>query len=175
MKIGIVAGAMKPFHKGHAVLIEESNRLCDRTIVYTTQKDRGILSGLKMAQAWQSIIRPAAAKAGLSFDLEFVNSPIGSTFKFLQELQESGELVEVYLFQGAEDAKRFNEDALQKYCPDVIVHNMGLLDKTTHTRVASGTQMREFLEYHDFVNFLAYLPQWMRPVAGDYFDFLSPN
>lgn len=181
MRIGIVAGAMKPFHMGHAHLIEQSVRTCDETIVLTTEKDRGIVIGSQMAQAWFQCILPAAVEAGIGFDLRFCKSPIGETYKILQNAQATMSNDTYVLFQGLEDAGRFNEKSLQKHCPDIEVINAGLENPEIFDRSytmtphgpAKASPMRDALEIGDKEVFLAYLPSWMASYADQYFEILS--
>ena len=181
MKIGIVGGAMKPFHIGHAHLIEESVKTCDHTIVFTTEKDRGVVVSSRMAQAWFECILPAAVESGFSFELRFCTSPIGQTYKELQQAQADMSDDMYVLYQGLEDAGRFNEKSLQKHCPDVHVINAGLENPEIFDRSytmtpygpAKASPMREALVANEKEVFLAYLPAWMADYGGRYFEILS--
>ena len=54
--IGFVPGAMKPFHAGHNHLIQTALKECDKVLVFTSLKDRGVIKGDKMYKAWQELI-----------------------------------------------------------------------------------------------------------------------
>ena len=181
MRIGIVAGAMKPFHVGHAHLIEQSINTCSQTIVFTTEKDRGTVIGSRMSRAWFECILPAAAEAGFSFDLRFCISPIRETYKELKQAQEDLSNDTYVLFQGLEDAGRFNEKSLHRHCPNVKVINAGLENPRVFDRSytmtpygpAKASSMRDALETRDKKVFKAYLPTWMASYADQYFEILS--
>lgn len=180
MRIGIVAGAMKPFHMGHAHLIEQSVANCSQTIVLTTEKDRGPVSGAKMAQAWFECILPAGVEAGISFELRFCSSPIYETWQELKGAEEIGSEATYVLYQGLEDAGRFGEKALMKHCPSIHVINAAhespeIFDRSytiTPYGPAKATPMREALEIGDKAKFMAYLPTWMSSYGERYFDIL---
>ena len=77
--IGLVPGAMKPYHAGHHYLVEQAMKECDRVIIFTTAKDRNGISGIKMAFAWTNLIIPLLQNV----EVEFVISPIRAVWEFL--------------------------------------------------------------------------------------------
>ena len=181
MRIGIVSGAMKPFHVGHAHLIEQSIGTCDQTIVFTTDKSRGFVVGSRMSQAWYQCVLPAAAEVGLSFDLRFCKSPIYEAYQELKAAQEEYSNNVYVLFQGTEDMARFNKKSLQKHCPDIKVisaaHENPMLFDRSYTMTpygpAKASPMRDALTSRDKDVFKAYLPTWMASYADQYFEILS--
>ena len=58
MKIGLVPGAMKPYHAGHHYLTRQAIKECDRVIIITSEKDRKSISGSNMKKAWENLIIP---------------------------------------------------------------------------------------------------------------------
>ena len=81
MVVGLIPGAMKPYHAGHHYLVESAMRECDRVIIFTTAKDRKGISGIKMAFAWTNLIIPLLPNV----EVKFVTSPVGAVYKFLEE------------------------------------------------------------------------------------------
>ena len=75
--IGFVPGAMKPFHAGHNHLIQKAIAECDKVIVFTSLKDRGIIKGDNMYKAWQEIIVPLLPN---HVEVIGVRSPVGAVY-----------------------------------------------------------------------------------------------
>lgn len=176
MKIGLVAGAMKPFHAGHDVLISESLSRCDHTIVFTTEKDRKGINGLSMARAWHKVILPHALKEGRDFEVRFVSSPIGAVYEFLDEYDDDTEFI---IFQGTEDRDRFSPENLKKYaghlnCISAAHTWPEIFDRMQSTEeYVKGEIVREAIESGNRSLFKTYLPLWLQPVSDSYFDLIA--
>ena len=71
--IGLIPGAMKPFHAGHNYLVQSAINECDEVILWTSIKDRDNIKVKNMHKAWTEIILPLLPK--LAFLRSSVSNP----------------------------------------------------------------------------------------------------
>ena len=172
MIIGLVPGAMKPYHAGHHYLVMKAIHECDHVVIFTTTKDRKGISGLNMLKAWDELIIPK-----IMAEVKFVKSPIRSIYELL-EIPEATEGNEFRVYSGTEDWGRFNSSSLERYCSGVNVCNVAEKDKERYRRgtgespMAKGEWIRKSIEDNDFQVFRDYLPAFLKPHAERYLSIL---
>ena len=114
MIIGLIPGAMKPFHAGHYFLLDKAMLECDKVFVYTSAKNRAGISGANMKQAWQELIIPRLPE---KVQVVFVNTPVRAVFNAL-DIEEANPTSNTYrIYGGTEDASRFGKDYLSRRYP----------------------------------------------------------
>lgn len=178
MKIGLIAGAMKPFHAGHDVLVEKACSECDQVLIFTSHKSRDNIAGMQMVKAWIDIIIPQMELLGRNVELRLCNSPIGSIFEYLEDENEDNSQHVYRIYQGLEDRARFSPDTIKKYCPWLNVElpayeDADSYDRTKNTEVyAKGELVRQSLSNGDYVAFKTYLPSWLGDNGMQYFNIL---
>ena len=84
--IGLVPGAMKPFHKGHYFLISKAIEECDKVLIYTSGGDRGFIKGKQMRLVWDNLIIP---KPNNAIILKSPNTQIPNTQSPNRQIQSS--------------------------------------------------------------------------------------
>ena len=89
MIIGIVPGAMKPYHAGHHYLVETALRECDIVNILTTRKTRKGISGDSMYEVGQHYIIPHLASTySDKINVNFVVSPIRTVYEdYIERLE----------------------------------------------------------------------------------------
>ncbi len=173
MKIGLVAGGFKPYHKGHHFLVEKASRENDRVIIITSVKSREDLKGESMSKVWKEIIVPLMPLQNV--DLEIVTSPVSATFDHLDSLVDrSAEGVEYNIYGGAQDLeKRFpNDYMLNRYGALMTDGSINLTPvvRGDDSPDASGTAMRDQLG--NLAAFREGLPKFLKPKASLIMQYL---
>ena len=171
--VGLVPGGMKPFHAGHNFILQEALRECDEVILFTTVKDRGVIRGAKMKQAWLDLIQPLLP--GLD-RIEFVRSPVGGVYTYLETLGVPEN--EYRIYAGIDEVNRFSPEYLARHLPDLKIVQPATLDPERYDRKgakgvdASATAVRNAIEAGNFRLFKSYLPDYLKPHAREYLDIL---
>ena len=102
---------MKPYHAGHHFLTQIASNTCDKVIIFTTVKSRGPIDGMAMWEIWNDIIIPLLPS---NVSVEFVNSPVSSTYDILEQEQLHPTTNEYKLYSGTEDLARFSSEYVGK-------------------------------------------------------------
>jgi cytidyltransferase-like protein len=159
---GFIAGAFKPFHKGHFHLIQKASQQCDELHLYVSLKDRDNIKGDKMKQLWLELIEPRLKILLLNLTIHYSdNSPIKDLYvnsAFLDREQYPDILT---LFASKEDVdNKFSDQKLIKFCPNLIKNNQlkRVVVERGETNNISGTEMRLFQKENNKKEFLFNLP-----------------
>jgi len=178
MKIGLVPGAMKPYHAGHHYLTEMAMKECDQVIIITSDVDRMTISGSNMRRAWEEIIIPLLP----SFvQVRFARSPVGEVYNIIAEANERGDNVSFRIYGGTEDVARFPGAKLNaKYGNNLrgtIInvaeeHPERFLRGQGSSPVAKGAWVREAIATGDWKSFERMLPEFLKPHAEEYLSIL---
>ena len=173
--IGLVPGAMKPFHAGHNYIVQQSIKECDEVIIFTSPKDRGIIDGKKMLEAWNTLILPL-----LLYKAEIVSvaSPIRGVYDYLDSHGTTENTYRIY--GGTEDIARLNKARLLKYHPHLNAINVAEENPDQFTRgagyteiPAKGAWVRESIKVGDHRKFRSFLPKFLKPHAKEYLKILT--
>ena len=178
MIIGLVPGAMKPYHAGHHFLVEKASEECDKVIIITTTKDRKNLSGKKMKLAWDKLITP---KLNNNTEVSFVVSPIGTVFDMMEEENKNPTCHQYRIYGGTEDRQRFNQDYIETKWPNIKNRFINVADarKGDFQRgvglspLAKGEWIRSSIVCRDSEKFRSYLPELLKPIAEEYLSTLA--
>ena len=177
MKIGLVPGAMKPYHAGHHFLVESALRECDKVVIFTTVKDRDDLSGANMQLAWNELIIPNIEG---NVEVSFIKSPVGSVYEVIEAENESPTSDTYRIYGGTEDVKRFNMTRISARYPNTAGRfvNVAAEGKASYLRgdgtpKAKGSWARAALQISDKLTFKAQLPKFLQPHAQRYMEILS--
>ena len=168
--IGFVPGAMKPFHAGHNHLIQKALEECDKVLVFTSTKDRGIIKGDNMYKAWQEIIVPALDG---NVEVIAVRSPVGSVYEYLEWNGDPSILYRIY--GGTEDIARLSNARMLQYFPNLNAINVAESEPQSFTRDvvnAKGEWVRNSIQAGDLNLFKSYLPAFLKPHAKSYLQML---
>ena len=168
--IGFVPGAMKPFHAGHNHLIQRALEECDKVIVFTSLKDRGVIKGERMYKAWQELIIPQLPK---HIEVIGVRSPVGSVYDYLEWNGDPS--VSYRIYGGTEDIARLSNARMLQYFPKLTVLNVAESEPESFTRDvvhAKGEWVRNSMQAGDLNLFKSYLPAFLKPHAKSYLDIL---
>jgi len=176
MKIGLVPGAMKPYHAGHHFLVEKALKECDKVFILTTIKDRGALSGESMSTAWKEVIIPNLDKKVL---VSFTKSPIGSVYEIIEaeEIENSGNTFRIY--GGTEDVARFNMNRIREKYPNaaskftnVAAEESSSYVRSISTPEAKGEWVRDAIKNHDLEKFKSQMPECLKEQSERYMKIL---
>lgn len=171
MIVGLVPGAMKPYHAGHHYLVSKAILECDHVIIFTSTKDRKGISGENMMKAWEELIKP-----NIPAEVRFVKSPVRSVWEFLNEESENENVYRIY--GGTEEIARFSSTNLSRWAEGVNVINVAEKEASQYLRgagpspMAKGEWVRTAIENQDFIAFKDYLPGFLKPVAQRYLEIL---
>ena len=177
MKIGLVPGAMKPYHAGHHFLVEKALKECDKVFILTTIKDRGALSGESMSTAWKEVIIP---NIGNRVVVSFTKSPIGSVYEIIEaeEIENSGNTFRIY--GGTEDVARFNMNKIHQKYPNaapnftnVAAEEASSYVRSVSTPKAKGEWVRDALKYNNLEKFKSQMPECLKNHAERYMEILN--
>lgn len=181
MIIGLVPGAMKPYHAGHHYLVSKAISECDRVIIYTTTKDRKSISGSAMKNVWDNLISP---KLPSKVEVAFVSSPIGSVFEVLENANNNylfASNVTFRLYGGTEDANRFRKEYIQRKFPKVADRFVNVAKEEAHkylrglgdSPLAKGEWVRNSINSGNYSEFQNFLPEFLKPHAKCYLEILT--
>ena len=168
--IGLIPGAMKPFHAGHNHLIQTALSECDRVIVFTSSKDRGIIRGEKMNKAWQELIVPLLPN---HIEVISVRSPVGSVYDYLEWNGDPS--ISYKIYGGTEDIGRLSKARMLQYYPNLNVINVAESNPESFTRDvvhAKGSWVRNSIQAGNLKEFKSYLPAFLKPLAKEYLSIL---
>jgi len=171
MRIGLVSGGFKPYHKGHHYVVAQAAGENDKVIILTSpSKGRDQISAEAMWRVWTEVIMPNFPFPNV--ELEFSRVPVGRVFEMMEELENGhlGDDTILNVYAGAQDmSSRFKDDYLAKKFPNSF--QAGRIEKTAFERgkdspTASGTAAREALEMRNHAKFKAELPEFLQDKAG---------
>ena len=171
MRIGLVSGGFKQYHKGHHFMVEQAAAENDRVIVITSPfKGRDEIKDGAMLNVWNEVIIPNFPLPNVDF--EFTRVPVRRVFEMLEELESGamGDDTTLNIYGGAEDLNaRFKSDYLMRKFPQS--YGTGRIELKPLVRgqdspVASGTATREALALRDHVAFRDALPDFLKNKAG---------
>ena len=177
MIIGLVPGAMKPYHAGHHYLVEKALKECDKVFIITTTKSRGCIDGQKMQKAWRSLIQPCL---GTQTSINFAISPIRFVYEMIEEEDKnpSGNIYRIY--GGTEDLNRFEITKLKSKYPNAskVFINVAQNFTDQYSRgvgaspLAKGKWVRNSIQEGKFTTFKNYLPEILKKNAKAYWNIL---
>ncbi len=164
MNIGLIAISAKPYHAGHHSLIQHAAQENDAVILFVSLADRArpgevVISGRDMARIWKDELT-SIMPANVSLVYLTDESPIKRIYKVLGEVDPDTD-DRYYVYGDPDDiASNFSEENIQKYLADL--YGDGRLQFRTIPREdtvdVSGTQMRQWLEDGNMVEFINHLP-----------------
>jgi len=162
--IGLIAGSYKPYHAGHAAIIELAARECDEVHLYVSVSDRARkgelpILGADMAMLWKATIEKTLPQ---NVKVTYGGSPIGNVWKELGAANEAQSQDDYVIYSDPVDlAENFQERLLNKYCGDLYSRGhvrLRPVDRANTVEV-SGTKMRELLAKGDKESFVKFLPK----------------
>jgi hypothetical protein len=173
--IGLIPGAMKPFHAGHNHLIQMSIEECDHTIVFTSIKNRGIIDGSKMLDVWDKLILPLLPN---SIEVVAVKSPVRGVYDYLEWQKSPDRSFRIY--GGTEDFGRLSKARILQYYPCLNVVNVAEENPKANERglgytgtPAKGEWVRESIKAGDHGKFRSFLPDFLKSHAKEYLKILT--
>ena len=159
---GFIAGAFKPFHKGHFHLIQRASLECDELHLYVSLKDRENTKGDKMKCLWLNVIEPRLKTLLLNLTVHYSdNSPIKDVYVNTAFLDREQYQDIITVFASKEDMEnKFSDEKLIKFCPNLMNNNQlkKIVVERKDTDNISGTEMRKFLQDNNKKDFINNLP-----------------
>jgi len=178
MKIGIVPGAMKPYHAGHHYLVESALAECDMVTILTTKKNRKGISGDSMYEVWTNYIIPhLQEKHGTNIQIRFVVSPIRTVYEdFIERLEAEGSDGHKYrIYGGTEDNGRFQSHVMAKKYPTAALYITNVAEAksesfqrgTGKSPMAKGEWIRQAITENNKKRFASMMPAFLQPNADE--------
>lgn len=169
MKIGLIYGSYKPFHKGHMETVLKASQENDLIMLFVSLADRKRISefpilGKDMALLWKDhyeSIMPANAKMLYTYE-----SPIKKIYELLGKFEQNKITKDEIRIYGHEEIEKiFNN----------LNENVSI-SKAEKKHNITGTQMREFLYKKQRIDFIRNLPQELSLESKNrIFDLLLSN
>jgi hypothetical protein len=127
-----------------------------------------------MEQVWKNYLEPAMPSG---VEVRYVGSPIGETYKILQDANDNPEDMNTYTVYGdpEDTSKYYSDEKLSKYAPRLQANDQiirGQVDRS-ETGGISGTKMRKWLEQGDLNSFVGGLPEPVQAYGREIFELLS--
>ena len=185
MIIGIVPGAMKPYHAGHHYLVESAINECDKVTILTTKKARKGISGDSMYEVWQEYIIPhLRLEYGEDrVNVRFVVSPIRTVYEdFIERLETEGPDGHDYrIYGGTEDNNRFGSLALMKKYPIAAAYIVNVAEEKSgdylrgkgKSPVAKGEWIREAIKTKNESRFQLMMPTFLQGFSKEIIELLK--
>ena len=178
MIIGLIPGAMKPYHAGHHFLTKIAMQECDQVRIFTTVKSRGPIPGMAMYNIWNKIIIP---RLDSRVTVSFGPSPVTLVYQILEDEQVSPTNIMYRLYGGTEDLTRFNSDYIRKKFPNVANRFINVAESSSAnflrgvgaSPMAKGTWIRKALESGNVEKFKSMMPEFLQSSAEDIFNMLK--
>ena len=184
MKVGIVAGSFKPYHKGHHEMVKIAASENDKVIFFVSTSDRvkkgqHPLYGSDMRKTWLDYLEPILPG---NVELQLLDpgqAPIRYAYETLvdadDDIQGSDDVFTLYS-DPIDLERNYSPKSLEKYLsPKFLEGNLVKRPVSESETVAvRGTDMRRFLADGDQESFKASLPDELSPESKQaIFDTLS--
>ena len=183
MIIGIVPGAMKPYHAGHHYLVETALNECDIVTILTTRKARKGISGDSMYEIWQDYIIPHLTSMYPSkVRVNFVVSPIRTVYEdFIERLERDGNDGNTYrIYGGTEDSGRFLSNTMKAKYPVAAKYILNVAEEKGEnfqrgngkSPQAKGEWIREAIRTNNKSQFKLMMPGFLKNVSSEIMGIL---
>jgi len=167
-KVGIVAGAFKPYHAGHHKMVEIACKENDVVHVIVSLSDRSrqnepVVTGAQMEDIWNdhlAQILPENAKDNLQL-LPAGQAPVRIVYEMLENESECNSTDVFSIYSDPRDINRYNSKSLiRTIAADFVATNISRrpvsIEETVNVR---GEDMRKWMSTRDKKNFLNGLPE----------------
>ena len=173
IKIGLVPGSFKPYHKGHDELIRLAASENDLVLVFNSDATRGEIDGRTMVNIINKFVKPTLPK---NVRLMSVGVPVGALFQELEYAEEKASEDVYTIYSDSEDIRKYGPNVLKKYAPTLFengqLQTRGV-QRGVETTDVSGTKMREFLAAGDVRQFSKLLPPAVQGHSAEIIDMLK--
>jgi|TARA_R110000851_G_scaffold31907_7_gene86036 cytidyltransferase-like protein len=186
MRVGIVAGSFKPYHKGHHKMVEIACKENDVVHVIVSLSDRNrvdqaSVSGKQMEKVWNDHlvhILPENAKENLNL-LPVGQTPVRIAYEMLEDAAESNSSNTFNIYSDPSDINRYNEKSLLNRMPKKFVEENIFRRPVsmTETHNVRGEDMRAWMTQRDKVSFLKALPEKLSTPAKEsiWYTLVGPD
>lgn len=175
MRIGLVPGSFKPYHKGHDEMIRLAAEENDLVLVFSSTADREEIDGRIMTNIINKFVKPTLPS---NVRLLNVGVPVGALFQEL-EYAEENEANDFYtIYSDVVDIRKYSAKTLAKYAPKLLAKkqlNTRGIQRGVETTNVSGTEMRRYLAAGDVKNFSNLLPVSIQRHAPQIIKMLKSN
>tara|TARA_R110001583_G_scaffold29469_9_gene103207 strand:- start:17632 stop:18213 length:582 start_codon:yes stop_codon:yes gene_type:complete len=186
MRVGIVAGSFKPYHKGHHKMVEIACKENDVVHVIVSLSDRNrvdqaSVSGKQMEKVWNDHlvhILPENAKENLNL-LPVGQTPVRIAYEMLEDAAESNSSNTFNIYSDPSDINRYNEKSLLNRMPKKFVEENIFRRPVsmTETHNVRGEDMRAWMTQRDKASFLKALPEKLSTPAKEsiWYTLVGPD
>lgn len=173
IKIGLVPGSFKPYHRGHDELIRLAAGENDLVLVFNSDATRGEIDGRTMVNIINRFVKPTLPK---NVRLMSVGVPVGALFQELEYAEKNKSEDAYTIYSDSEDIRKYGPNVLKKYAPTLYengqIWTRGV-ERGVETTDVSGTKMREFLAAGDVRQFSKLLPPAVQGHSAEIIDMLK--
>lgn len=173
MKIGLIPGSFKPFHRGHDDLVRLAAEENDLVYVYYSLSSRGDISGKSMKIIMDMFVKPSYANSNVTF--LNVSVPVTAIYNELQSAEKDKSKDIYTIYSDTDDIEKYKLSTLQKIAPNLLANEQIIkrgVERGIETTSVSGTKMREYLIANDVENFAEMLPVSIQQHADDIIGIL---
>jgi len=173
IKIGLVPGSFKPYHKGHDELIRLAAAENDLVLVFNSDASRDDIDGRTMINIIDKFIKPT-----LPTNVRLISGgiPVGALFQEIEDAEAKGSEDFYTIYSDADDIRKYGPSVLRKYAPSLYengqLQTRGV-QRGVETTDVSGTKMREFLAAGDVRQFSKLLPPAVQNHSAEIIDMLK--
>lgn len=173
IKIGLVPGSFKPYHKGHDELIRLAAAENKLVLVFNSDASRGEIDGRTMVNIINKFIKPTLPN---NVRLMSVGVPVGALFQELEYAEENSSEDVYTIYSDSEDIRKYSQKVLEKYAPTLVANGQIKtrgVQRGIETTDISGTKMRQYLEAEDVQKFSELLPPAVQRHSAEIIDMLK--
>jgi len=173
MKIGLVPGSFKPYHKGHDELVRLASSENDLVLVFNSDADRDVIRGQDVIKIMNKFVKPSLPK---NVKMISVGVPVGALYQELEYAEQSASEDTYTIYSDSEDIKKYNKNVLTKYAPNLMSKNQILtrpVQRGVETTDVSGTEMRKYLTTGNVQKFAELLPPAIQRHSKEIIDILT--
>lgn len=173
IKIGLVPGSFKPYHKGHDELIRLAASENDLVLVFNSDASRGEIDGRTMVNIINKFVKPTLPT---NVRLMSVGVPVGALFQELEYAEENSSEDAYTIYSDSEDIRKYSTATLKKYAPTLLANGQLVtrgVKRGIETTDISGTEMRRYLEAGDVRKFSELLPPAIQRHSAEIIDMLK--
>lgn len=173
MRIGLIPGSFKPYHRGHDELIRLASAENDLVLVFNSDVSRENIDGRTMVDIINKFVKPTLPT---NVRLMSVGVPVAALFQEIEDAENNKSEDFYTIYSDAEDIRKYSTRVLQKYAPNLVSNGQLItrgIKRGIETTDVSGTKMRAYLDAGNIKKFSELLPPAIQRHSAEIIDMLK--